>query len=267
MSTGLAIWGAIGGWAQGSILEAHTKANNRLQEAEAGNSNRVRSAENAFAAARGALQRYVQSVNNNRRLEVGGKMLEAATVNAYRQEDAALASDFERQIRGKEQLGYQAAAAALAGVGGEVADNVSIATRLTQQRAEREAITQASFRSFDAGRRAAAVAQQMVSGLDSSVILDSLNYSINVAKKNKSFSPWIAALAGLGGDSGPLDFSRNSGSSTRVGGGGGGVDWGSAPDQSSAETARLNRSGTWGASSSYWGTGAGYGNEDYGNFI
>lgn len=177
-------------YASASVTRGQVEANNRISAAAAEAGNRVRTATNAFAAARGSLARYMQSVNNNQALEAGGYAMEENLINARRAEDAATKASFEDQIKNAEMLGEQAAGAAFAGVGGEVADTVSISTRLMQQRASLEALRSQDFRTYDAAQRAAAIQTQTVRSLDSSLIFDSIDYSIDVAQRNKAPSVW-----------------------------------------------------------------------------
>lgn len=190
------IVGAVEGYNQASVNKSITDINNRLDAANASNTNKVRQAGNAFSAAKGALQRYIQSLQNNQALEAGGEALEQNLVNARRHEDANLQGGFEQSIRSSEQLGSQAAAAAFAGVGGEVADTVSMATRLSHQRASHAALRNTEFRSYDTARRASSIMSQTVRSLDSSLILDTLDYNSNVAQPKASLKPWYGAVAG-----------------------------------------------------------------------
>lgn len=180
----------VNAYSNASVTKAQVEANNRLSAAQADNDNRVRGAGNAFAAARGSLSRYIQSLNNNQTLEAGGAALEENLINSRRREDTMSSASFEDQIKDAEQTGAQAAAAAFAGVGGEVADTVSVSTRLMQQRASLEALRSRDFRIYDDARRAGVIQTQTVRGLDQSLIFDSLDYSINVAQRNKAPSVW-----------------------------------------------------------------------------
>lgn len=223
--------------ANNRVSAAVTDANNRTSAAQAEATNRIRGAGNAFSAARGSLARYMQSVNNSQTLEAGGHALEANMVNARRQDDAMSSASFEDQIRAAEQAGSQVAAAAFAGVGGEVSDMVSVSTRLMQQRAAASAAERRSFSSYDASRRAGVIQAQTIRSLDNSLILDSIDYSINTANTNvasyqQSANPWMAALY-AGADS-LMKTGLPSGSF---------------------------------AQKSEWGTGSNFGNQDYGNFI
>lgn len=178
-----------------SVGKAQAAANTRISTAQAENDREIRSAGNVFSAARGALSRYTQSLQNNQTLAAGGEMLEANLVNARRREDSMAVARFDEQIRNAEQIGAQSAAAAFAGVGGEVADMISVSTRLMQQRAEREALTFAGYRTYDDARRAGAIAAQTVRSLDNSLILDSLDYTVTPAMQFASPSVWGSTIA------------------------------------------------------------------------
>lgn len=251
--------GALRGYTRGTVEKAQVKANNRLNKTEADTANQVRGASNQFAAARGALARYVQSVNNQRTLDAGGSAIEANLVNAVRREDMVQQSRFEEQLRDAEQTGAQAAAAAFAGVGGsDAADMVTLSTRLSQQRAAQAADRAQGQRLYDDSRRAGAVHQQMVRSLDSSLIFDSIDYQRNVAIKNKALSPGYLALAGavdsLGSSGGLKNGAYDGRSLTRDTSGR--YDYRNGSDISSDN-----------AQSFSFGTGAKYGNQDIGGFI
>lgn len=190
---------AVGAYSSASVQAALAKAQTRQSKAEAAAGNRVRQAGNGFAAARGALDRYLQSMNNNQTLVAGGEALEANLVNARRTEDAMAEASFEQQIRDAEQLGQQAAAAAFAGAGAEAADAISVSTRLMQQRAALDAERNRDFRLYDTAQRAAAIQTQTVRSLDTSLIFDSLDYTTNVAQRTSGPNPWMAALGAAAG--------------------------------------------------------------------
>lgn len=188
-------------YGQGALNKAVTEANNRVGAAKADADNRVRSSGNAFNAARGSLARYMQSLNNGEALAAGGHALEANLINARRNDDALASASFEDQIKAAEQTGAQAAAAAFAGVGGEVADTISLSTRLMQQRAAYEATQRRDFSAYDAARRAGVIQTQTIRSLDSSLILDAVDYSVDVAPQRPSMNPWLSALYAAGNSS------------------------------------------------------------------
>jgi hypothetical protein len=249
------------GYLEGSVQKAQIEANNRLSAAFTDASNKVRGGQNAFAAARGALQRYVQSVNNNRTLDAGGTAMEANLVNARRQDDAVKESDFETQLRDAERTGAQAAAAAFAGMGGsDAADMVSLSTRLTQQRASAQATQYGDYRAFDTARRQGAIAHQMVGSLDNSLIFDQIDYTVNTATRNRAIDPgYMGLMAGVDSilGSGVL---KNYGQNDKP------------QQQQSGQTFRFNAAqDSQAASVAYddtnFGTGSDYGSQDMGGFI
>lgn len=170
------------------ISSANTNAtiedNNKLSIANADTKNRVRAAGNLAEAAQGNLARFTQSVNNNRALKAGGEAEEALTVNAIRHNDAAMRGDFSDDIRSAEQLGHAAASAAASGVSGSVVDMVNTSTALRDSIVKQGVADDAASESYDVSRRAGNIMSQVVGGLDSSVILDSLDYNQNVAFTN-----------------------------------------------------------------------------------
>lgn len=107
------------------LEEANARARNTVAQANAYASNLVRAANNELTASRGHLSRYVQSVNNQRTLESSATQAEAALVNYRRSRDAQVADSLENQIASAEQAGRTAAAAALSGLTGGVADWVA----------------------------------------------------------------------------------------------------------------------------------------------
>jgi hypothetical protein len=191
---GSAVLAGISAYSSSSVSRANAKANTLVSAALTRESNRVRGAQNAFAAAKGSLSRYVQSMNNNATLAAGGEALEANLVNARRREDTLQEAGFESMIRDAEQTGAQAAAAAFSGVAGETSDMVSASTRLMQQRVAHSADRSRDFRLYDDARRAGMIQQQTIRSLDSSLILDSLEYTIDVAQQQHSINPWTATL-------------------------------------------------------------------------
>jgi hypothetical protein len=234
----------LSAYGSASVASAEAKANNRISAAQSHNDNRVRGAGNAFNAARGSLQRYMQSLQNNQTLEAGGEAMEANLINARRTEDVLTEASFEEQIRSAEQTGTQAAAAAFAGVGGEVADTVSISTRLMQQRSAADALRSQGFRTYDTARRAAAIQAQTIRSLDNSVINDSLDYSISVAQKRAAPSVWGSTALAVGSS-----LLSNNGAGLR-------------------EAGSLFRSAVSAFTpKNEWGTGAAYGNDDIGRYI
>jgi len=257
--------GAAHGYLQGSVQRTQIEANNRLSVAFTESSNQVRAASNGFEAAKGSLARYMQSLNNNKRLEAGGHALEASLVNTRRQQDVITAQGFESEIRNAEQTGAQAAKAAFAGVGGDAVDMVSASTRLTQQRAAEFADRAQGYSLYDAARRAGAIVSQTIRGLDNSLIIDSLDYNRNTATIHKSLSPWRMAEMGAADAMMGTGMLQNNGLSEPQ-----------RPTytaqhntpQQSFRFAEIQQQNSGSEASFFnFGTGSDFGNQDYGSFI
>lgn len=199
-----AIAGASMGLVNGQFGKTQAKNNNLIADVNAAAGNKVRAAENSAAAAKGNLQRWVQSVNNNRTLDNGGRAMETTLVNARRTQDAQLRGKFSQTIRFAEQEGAAAAAQAAAGISGSVVDMVDTSTALrnaiTSEMMDRDIAAGAG----DVGRRIGSIFSQMVGGLDSSIMLDTLDYGKDVPQHAVVFSTWSnvlrGAAAGMGQD-------------------------------------------------------------------
>lgn len=172
---------AISNISSGIIDRANVNASNTVNEANAYANNLVRAANNQLGAARGSLQRYNQSVNNQRTLDNMGTQQEAALVNYRRARDVEIQDDFESQIRFAEQAGAQAAATALTGLTGGVADIVQGTTALRKARLQQRALVARQQGDFDAAERNAQIAQAGWDSLDSSEITDNIDYGKDVA--------------------------------------------------------------------------------------
>lgn len=176
---------AILGIGAGVLADAQASAVNTVNEANAYASNLVRASNNQLKAARGSLARYNQSVNNQRVLENTGEAAAAATVNYRRARDSALNDDFENQLAFSEQAGAQAAAAALSGLTGGVADLVAGTTALRKARLQQRADEALKQGDADAAQRTKQIMQAGWDSLDSSEISEDIDYSIDVAVKQQ----------------------------------------------------------------------------------
>lgn len=189
-----------GGFAAGfgkTATDEIINANNQISEVNAKTGNTLRQAGNAAAAAEGNLERFVQSVNNNRRLKAGGDAQEALVVNAARAGDAQLAGRFSDSIRDAEQVGHAAASQAVNGVAGSVVDMVNTSTALRDSIVKQSVDDNQNMQAWDTSKRAGVIASQMIGGLDSSVILDRLDYNQDVAQHQNKTSLFAAVLRGF----------------------------------------------------------------------
>lgn len=203
-------WAALAGGMQqkyhGYAEKAVIEANNRLSKQNAESTNAIRQASNAATAAQGNLNRWVQSVNNNRRMDSAGEALEANTVNARRAGDQALKGGFSASIQNAEQAGQMAASAAFSGVGGDVVDMVNTSVNLRNEIVKQEFSDRLDLAHSDVARRAGNIMSQMVGGLDSSILMDNLDYNIAVAEytptKSSAYNFVAGAMKGMGMGSG-----------------------------------------------------------------
>jgi hypothetical protein len=176
---------------------ASAKANNLISKTNAETGNRVRAAENLAASAQGNLQRFTQSVNNNRALDAGGRALEALNVNTLRGGDANLRAGFSANIRSAEAMGHMAASAAVAGVGGSVVDSVNQSTALRDSIVKQSVADNVGSASWDESRRAGNIMSQIVGGLDSSIILDHMDYNVQTAQTSPVLGMFARTLQGF----------------------------------------------------------------------
>ncbi len=195
-------WVALAGAVQGAIgskaNRAAVDASNRLRQLNVDSRARVRMAANAAEAGQNNLARWVQSVNNNRRLKAGGEALEANTVNARRGMDAGTRQGFSQDITAAEQAGARAASAAFSGVGGDVVDMVDLSVNLRNSIVDQAFAAQQGQAAYDTTRRAGSIMSQMVGGLDNSVIIDSLDYTQEAAQIDAKVSVLASAIMGAG---------------------------------------------------------------------
>lgn len=176
------------GQMKGAVNRATAAANNRIEEVNAETSNRLRIAKNAEDASHKNLGRWAQSVNNNRQLDAGGAALEANVVNQLRGEDAAMRASFSDSIRAAEQEGASAAAAAASGVDGGIVDMINGSVVLRDSIVRQRVEDVADMRRYDAAVRAGSIMSQMAGGLDSSLLLNTLDHNISTANKTYAAS-------------------------------------------------------------------------------
>lgn len=170
------ISGAIEGYMTNLIARRNAELENWISEENERAQNAVTNAGNNAEMAKGSLARFVQSVNNNNRLKQGGQQLEAAAVNQSRLMDRNTTSNFNQSMGMVAQAGAQAAAAGAAGVSGAAPDEVASATRLRAALIRQTTTTQQGQQLSDDQMQRMSMASQMVGGLNSSVVVDSLNY-------------------------------------------------------------------------------------------
>ena len=191
-----AIAGAMQGYFHGQATRAQVAANNRLSILNANVSNQLRGWGNVAEAAKSSLARWVQSVNNQRTLDAGGDELEANIVNYRRTSDASLLASFRHGIQEAEQAGAMAAAAAMNGVDGNVVDMVNGSVALRDSIVRQRFAEVGQMQAADTALRAGRIMSQMVGGLDNSIIVDALDYNVDVAQQQAQIG--LLAYAGRG---------------------------------------------------------------------
>lgn len=173
-----AVQGLSNGYAAGADADRQTRTN----QANAAAANLVRGSRNTLTIARGRLARQNQAENNNRTLQHGGQQREAATLNYRRMRDGAISSDFESQIQMAEQAGASVAAQAFHGVSGSVVDVVNGTTRLRNARIQQAQADRMKSADYDASQEQANIQRATIQSLDSSSIMDELDYNVDVAQ-------------------------------------------------------------------------------------
>ena len=187
---------AIMGLSNLFLQEANADAANVINEANAWSSNLIRSANNELRGARSSLARYNQSVNNQRTLDNMGAAQTAHITNYRRARDSAVQDDFETQIRMAEGAGAQAAAAALSGLTGGVADLVAGTSALRSERIKQRSVEAAKQQAWDATQVQRNIALAGYDQLDYSEIATDLDYGIDVAQKQRSTGSILGAVLG-----------------------------------------------------------------------
>ena len=125
----------------------------------------------------------------------GGRQRDAATVNYLRLRDQARTADFETQIQLAEQAGAAIAQQALYGVGGSVVDVVNATTRLRNARIRSEVERQGTSAAYDASRVLADIQRRTIEEMDTSTIMDELDYNIDFANTVNRGGNWLTDLA------------------------------------------------------------------------
>ncbi len=189
LAAGMAAIGAMGG-------AASAKADNKISEGNAKAREKVQEGQNTLQAATGNLERWMQSVNNNRRLDAGGEQLEVARRNASREADDVGRESIVTSLQRAEQQGASAAAQAFSGVGGTAADMINASTSIRDDLVKQALGEKAAYGQYDRARRAGAITSAMIGGMDSSLTFDRIDNSLNPTQKRAVPSVALAAVSG-----------------------------------------------------------------------
>lgn len=199
----------LGAFGSASVEKARARINTRLSAAQAEASNIVRAGANEYKAAEGHLARWVQSVNNQRRLDMGADNLEAAVVNYRRQSDARVRERFSDSIRAAEAEGAAIARQGFSGVTGAVSDMVNASMALRQSITEQAARDFEGMAAYDLQKRKAGLMSEMIGGLDQSLIFDALDYNEDVGQTFTGPNPYLSGLTAAA--PALIDIGRNLG--------------------------------------------------------
>jgi hypothetical protein len=170
-------------------------SNLRVEQAEAGFNDQLQAAGNNLEAQQAGLARYMQSLDNTRQLEALGEATAVDLQNSAREVDFFTRGSLEDSIAAAEQTGAQLAQAAFAGQSGSTVDAINSSTALRRARARQQAEDYQGFSSYDAAQRRIRTAEQVIAGLDQSIILENFDLSRRRAPTQKvTQSPWVAGL-------------------------------------------------------------------------
>lgn len=209
----MALVGAANGLIQGQATRATAKANNRISQVNADTRNKTRVFSNAAEMAKGRLARFEQGLMNNRLLDTAGNNQAAVTQNFIRGQDAQTQQGLSRAIGEAEQQGAMAAAAGAVGQIGGVVDMVNTSTRLRDAIVERQVQDNQTLQSYDNAKQRGKVMSQALRSMDSSIIVDTLDWNKDYATITPVVSNWANAIQGAGASFGATqiaDMMRNN---------------------------------------------------------
>ncbi len=128
-------------------------------------------------------------------MAAGGSQLEANSVNYLRTRDKMATASFDDNVKLAEQTGRMAAGAAMAGVSGSTVDVLNATAALRASRMKQQQVDNGESMEFDNSRRAAAIYTQATDSMDSSSIMDSLDYNVDVSQRKTEGSLLMAGLS------------------------------------------------------------------------
>lgn len=190
---------AVQGWLGNQGKKEQAAIDTRLSAVNAEAENRVRRARNAEVAGKNSLARYVQSVNNNRSLDDGGSVYASNIVNGLRAGDQSINEDVLAGVRRLEEYGSAIASQAGAGIGGQVVDMINSTTALRTSISNELQHQSQDTANFEVGQRSKSIMSQMIGGLDSSLIIDSLDHQLSYKQEKYAPSNATAMLTSVMG--------------------------------------------------------------------
>lgn len=181
------IGAGVMGWLGNQTGKAQAEIDTRLSAINAAATNQVKRAQNLEMMAKNSLSRYVQSVNNNRTLDDGGDAFTANLVSGLRMMDSEVNQKILNDVKTLEEFGAASASQAAVGARGQVVDMINSTTALRSSISRELQKQSGEVAAFEVGQRSRSIMSQMIGGLDSSLILDSLDASQAVAQQK--FAP------------------------------------------------------------------------------
>lgn len=166
---------AAGAAAQGMQAQGAAEVAKLTDESNVKVQNIIRKGNNILSASRGALNRYLQSRQNQVHLKNTGKQIEAVTTNILRLQDHANSGSVQRRIAAAEEAGALAAQTGAAGVSGGTVQMLNSTLSLRHAQIDQVARTQTKQQTYDMDRERELLKEQMILGLSDVQFLDDIN--------------------------------------------------------------------------------------------
>lgn len=216
-------WAALaafaGAFGQGLNQRQQIKAQNRIAKANAEASDIVRKGNAQLASAVGNLQRWQQSVSNQRTLKQAALEQSALKTNLLRMRDDSKDASLEQRLASASQAGAAAAAFSAAGVGGGTRDAINSTLRVAAQRKQDIITDKKEQYTYDGLLALTNMKEDVAFRLDDTMIIDQIDYRTPYAQTQEVPSVWrtmfnsaVSAASSSGGQA----------AMSNVGGGGGG---------------------------------------------
>lgn len=203
---------------QGLQAREQQKANKRIDEANAEATNTVRSGNAQLASAVGNLQRWQQSVNNQRTIQSYADNAEAMRTNLDRVNKGLNSQSLEQRLASAQEAGAAVAAMGAAGMSGSTRDQLNASLRMAAQRKQDAISEQKNAANYDARQQIAALTNNLGFALDDNVIVDQVDtrreqsfakvdsiwrVALNAGMQTAGSSAGQSALSNMGGGAAP----------------------------------------------------------------
>lgn len=168
---------------QGLQQREQQKAAKKIDEANVDATNTVRAGNAQLASAVGNLQRWQQSVNNQRTIQSYADNAEAMRTNLDRVTKGLNSQSLETRLASAQEAGAAVAAMGAAGMTGSTRDALNASMRMAAQRKQDSISEQKDTMRYDANQQIAALTNNLGYALDDNVIIDQVD-----VRKEKSFA-------------------------------------------------------------------------------